>query len=137
GAHRDGAGDVLAGLEGRQALRGVIGDRAVDVDRVDVRVLEQVVVIAVALLDAELVAGAIEFGLVPAADGRHLVVRVGLVDGNELGPEPEADDGDANFPGHDGGRLRKRWRDAESIPGAKGGGNRAATGRLCADQPGA
>ena len=30
-------------------------------------------------------------------DGGHLGVRVGLVDGNELGPEPEADDGDPDL----------------------------------------
>ena len=50
-----------------------------------------------ALRDAELFAARVEFGLVPPADGVHLGVRVGLVDGDELGPEPEADDGDADL----------------------------------------
>ena len=56
--HRHRAGDVLAGLQRGDRLRRVVGDRAVDVDGVDVRVLEQLVVVGVARLDAELVAAA-------------------------------------------------------------------------------
>ena len=66
-------------------------------DGVDVRVFEQLVVVGVARLDAELVAALVEFRLVAPADGVHLGVRMVLVDGNELGPEAEADDGDADF----------------------------------------
>jgi hypothetical protein len=40
GRHRHGAGDVLASLEGLDRLRGVIGDRGVDVHRVDFRIAE-------------------------------------------------------------------------------------------------
>ena len=41
GGHRHRAGHVLAGSERGDRLRGVIGDRRVDVDGVDVRVGEQ------------------------------------------------------------------------------------------------
>ncbi len=35
--HRNGAGDVLAGLQGFDRHPGMVGDRRVDMDRVDVR----------------------------------------------------------------------------------------------------
>ena len=60
GGHRHGAGDVLAGLEGGEALGGVVGDRRVDVDGVDVGVVEQLVVVGVADLDAEAVAALVQ-----------------------------------------------------------------------------
>src|SRR5262249_2969897 len=89
---------VLAGLEGGQGLWGVVGDGRVDVDGIDGRVLQQLVVVGVAGLDAELVPDLVEALLVATADGGHLGVGVGLVDGNELGAETKADDGDANLP---------------------------------------
>src|SRR5262249_22736963 len=55
GGHRHGAGDVLAGPQRGQALRGVVGDGRVDVDGVDSRVPEQLVEVGVAGLDAEAV----------------------------------------------------------------------------------
>ena len=66
-------------------------------DGVDVRVLQQLVVARVARLDAEAVADLVELLLVAPADGVHLGVRMALIDGNELGAEAEADDGDANL----------------------------------------
>src|SRR5262249_42716551 len=39
----------------------------------------------------------VQFRRVAATDGVHLGVGVGLVDGNELGTEAEADDGDADL----------------------------------------
>ena len=47
---------MLAGLEGRQRLRSVIGNRRVDVDGIDVGIFEQIAELAVADLDAKLVA---------------------------------------------------------------------------------
>ncbi len=93
---RHGAGDVLAGLERCDRLRRVIRDRRIDVDGVDVRVAQQILVARVARRDAEPVAARVELGLVAAADGVHLGVRVPLVDRNELGAEPEPDDGNTN-----------------------------------------
>src|SRR5262249_28955849 len=89
--------DVLAGPQRGDRLRGVVGDRRVDVDGVDVGVFEEVVDAGVAAPYAELVAAPVELGLVTAADGDHLGVGVRLVGGDELGPEVESDDGDANL----------------------------------------
>src|SRR4029079_12778929 len=89
-----------AGVEGQHALLGVVGDGAVDVDGVDVRVFQQLGVIGVALGDLELVAGRVELLPVAPADGGHLGVGVGLKDGDELRPKPQSDDGDANLLAH-------------------------------------
>ena len=56
GRHRHGAHDVLAGLEGGDRHRRVIGNRRVDVDEIDLRVRQHVLVLRVALLDLEGVA---------------------------------------------------------------------------------
>ena len=50
--------------------------------------------------DAELVPHPVQPGLVPPADGVHLGVRVGLVDRDELGPEPQPDDRDSHSLRH-------------------------------------
>ena len=114
GAHRHGAGDVFAGLEGFDGHPGVVGDRAIDVDGVDVGVFEQVAVVGVAGLDIEAVADFVEAFLVAPADGRDVGAWVVLIDGDEFGSEAEADDGDAGWlvGGHDDAALlRKRcWR---------------------------
>ena len=94
GRHRHGAGDVLARLQRLDRLPAVIGDRRVDVDGVDLRIGEQVVVGGVAFFDAELVADFVELRLGPLADGGHVRLRVALVDGDELGSEAEPDDCD-------------------------------------------
>ena len=97
GGHRHGAGDVLAGLEGGEALGGVVGDRRVDVNGVDVGVGEELVVVGVADFDAETVAALLQPLFGAATDGGHLRVGVVLVDRDELGAEAEADDGDADL----------------------------------------
>src|SRR5215831_11785865 len=86
---------MLAGLQSRDGLRGVVGNRRVDVDGVDVGVAEEVVEIGIAGLDAEAVAALIQLGPVAAANGVHFGVGMSLVDGNELRAEAEANDGDA------------------------------------------
>src|SRR5262249_28203624 len=90
-------GDVLAGLQRREALRGVVGDGRVDVDGVDVGIFQQVVEAGVADLDAEAVAALVEGLLVAAADGDPFGGGGLLVAGDELGAEAEADDGDADL----------------------------------------
>ena len=97
GGHRHGAGHVLAGLERGDAHPGVVRDGRVDVDDVDLRVLEQLLEIRVALLDAEVVAHGVELLRVALADGVAAGVRVLLPEGDEFGPEAEADDGDVEF----------------------------------------
>src|SRR5262249_52363002 len=108
-------------------LRGMVGDGRVDVDGVHVRVFEQLVEAGVPLGDAVAVADFVQLGLVAATDGVHLGVRVGLVDRDELGPEPQPDDRHANVVG-------QRWcapgagpggRDSERVPKRRA----VATGR--------
>ena len=97
GGHRHGAGDVFAGLERLDRLAAVIGNRRVDVNGMDVRIREQVLVGSVAFRDAELVADFIQLGLGPLADGIHVRIRMTLIDRDELGAETEADDGDVDL----------------------------------------
>ncbi len=70
--HRHRAGDVLAGLQGGQGLGGMIGDRRIDMHRVHVRVFQQLFVLGIACLDAELIANLVHLGFVAPADGVHL-----------------------------------------------------------------
>src|SRR5262249_52363864 len=97
GAHRHGAGDVLSGPERRDALRGVVRDRRVDMDRIDVGVLKQFVEVGVALLDSPAISALVEVLLRPPADGVHLRVGMLLINGNELGAKTQADDGNADL----------------------------------------
>ena len=103
GRHRDRAGHVLAGLEGGDGLATVVGDRRVDVDRVDFRVLEQRVEVRVALRDLVAVADRLQLLRVALADRDDLRVRVGLVDWDEFGAEAEAGQRDANLRSAHGG----------------------------------
>ena len=104
GRHRDRAGHVLAGLEGGDGLAAVVGDRGVDVDGVDFRVLEQRVEVRVALRDLVAVADRLELLRVALADRDDLRVRVGLVDRDEFGAEAEAGQRDADLLGAHGVR---------------------------------
>ena len=96
GRHRHRAGDVLAGLQRLNGLLGVERNRRVDVDRVDVRVLQQLGVIGVALLDPEGVADGVQLLLIALADRDRHRIRVSLVDGDELGAKAEPDERNAN-----------------------------------------
>ncbi len=95
--HGHGAGDVFASLQRRDGLFGVIGDRCIDVDRINFRILEELVVALVTLLDAVLVTDLIERGFGPLTDGRHVGVWVALIDWDEFRPESETDDSNVNF----------------------------------------
>ena len=105
GRHRDGAGDVFAGFERFDGLLGVVGDRRVDVNGVDVGILEELVVIGVAARNAEGVLNGFKFLRVALADGEQVGVGVRLVNRNKLGAETKADDGDVEFFAH--GKRRK------------------------------
>jgi hypothetical protein len=88
---------MLARLQRGNRLRRMIRDRRVDVDGVDVRILQQVLVARVAGGDAEAVAARVELFLVPPADRVHLGIGVTLIDRDELGAEAESDERDANL----------------------------------------
>ncbi len=90
GGHRHRAHHVLAGVECLQRHPSVVGDRAVDVDKVDIGVGQHVFVTGVAFGDAESLADLVQFRFVAAAQGNDIRLRVCLVDGEELGAEPEA-----------------------------------------------
>ena len=109
GRHRHGAGDMLASAKGRKGVLGVVRDRSVDVDGVNVRIGEDVCVVLIALLDAELVADLLERFGIALADRGHLGIGMALVDGNEFGTEAEADDGDAGFCDGRGHGLEKEF----------------------------
>jgi hypothetical protein len=66
------------------------------VDGVDVLVLQDVGIRLIPSFDAIGVADLVELVLRPLADAHELGVRMPLVDGDELGPEAEADDGRAD-----------------------------------------
>ena len=70
-------------------LRGVIGNRRVDVDGVDVRVRQHVVVVVYRLSILKCVADLVQLVRVALADGVHFGVRDALIDRNELGAEAE------------------------------------------------
>ena len=59
-SHRHGAGDVLSGVQGFDRHPGVVRDRRVDVDGVDVWVFEKIAVVGVAGLDSVALAAFVE-----------------------------------------------------------------------------
>ena len=76
-------------------------------DGVDLLVLEEISVVAIAPLDAVGLAELVELLLRPLADGDELGMWMPLVDGDELGAEAEADDGGADLAWR--GRGRGHW----------------------------
>ena len=94
GRHGDGAGYVFSGLQGCDGLFSMIGDGRIDVNGIDVRIGEEVVVALVALLDPEFVAHFIEGGLGALANCHQFSSGVALIDGDEFGAKTEADDCD-------------------------------------------
>ena len=91
--HWHGAHDVLAGAQGPDGLRRVIGDRRVNVNRINLRIGQQFFVIRVALGDGELVGHGVHLRLVAPTHGDEVGVGMRLVDGNKLCAETEADEG--------------------------------------------
>ena len=94
---------MFAGFEGLDGLLGVVGNRGVDVDGVDLRIAEEFVVIGVAFGNAEGLLDGFQFFGVALADGDEIGVGMGLKDRNEFGAETETDDGDVDFFAHGNG----------------------------------
>jgi hypothetical protein len=88
---------VFAGFEGGDGLPAVVWNGGVDVDQIDVRILEHFSEVCVAFFDSKGIADGVEFGLGALADGVHVCLRVALINGDEFGTEPEADDGHIHF----------------------------------------
>jgi len=98
GGHRHGAGHMLSSAQGFERLGGVIGNRGIDVNRVDLRIAEHVIVIQVALGHSVTVSARVQTRPVPAANRRHFGIGVPLINGNKLRTEPESGDTDSDFP---------------------------------------
>ncbi len=96
--HRHGAGDVFAGFERGDGLPGMIGDGRINVDEIHFRIFQQLLEIRVTLLHAKGIADRVQFFARPLANGVHAGVGMALVDGNEFGPETEADNSNVQFP---------------------------------------
>ena len=97
--HRNGAHDVLAGLEGRDRLRSMIGDRTVDVHEIHIRIGQHLPEIGVARGDAKPIADFIQSALRSLADRRDLGSWMRLIDRNELRTEAKSDEPElAPFP---------------------------------------
>jgi len=79
----------------------VIRDRGVDVDRVDIGIFEEFVVVGVAPWNAKSVLNGLQFLGIALADGEEMGVGVGLVDRNKFRTEAETDDGDIYFFAHE------------------------------------
>ena len=96
GCHGDGAGNVFTRFEGRNRLLGVIWDGRVDMDCVDVRISEEVLVALVAFFDAVFIPDFIQSRLGTLTNCREFSPGMALVDGDEFGSKTEADNCDAN-----------------------------------------
>ena len=99
---------MLAGLQGLDGHPAVVGDGRVDVDEVDVFVRQDLLVLGVALGDAELVADGVEFLLVATADRLDAAEGMALVDGDEFGAKAQAHHRHPEFLCHDRPLLRNR-----------------------------
>ena len=93
---------MLAGLQGLDGHPGVVGDGAIDVDRVDLGIFQEFAVIGVPLGDPVFLADLVQAFLIAPANRRDLGPLVTLVDRDELGSKPQADDCDPDwrFAGH-------------------------------------
>ena len=72
-------------------------DRSVDVNRIDIRILQQLLVIGKPLGNAVLIGNLVQVLLVALAQGHDLGVGMALIDWYELGSETESDDGYFGF----------------------------------------
>ena len=91
---------MLAGVQGGERLAGVVLDRRVDVNGVDLGVVQDLLEVGVSLGDLPAVAAFVEVFLRPSADRRDLGPRVRLVDRNKLSAKTEADDRDPGSVAH-------------------------------------
>lgn len=82
--HGNGAGDVLTRLERSDGLGRVVRDGCVDVDGVDLWVLENILIAAVAFLHTEEIPDGVQILLVALANRMHVCLGMVLINGNEL-----------------------------------------------------
>src|SRR5258708_5813139 len=75
-AGRHGAGDVLAGFQRRDRLRRLVRDPRVGVNRVDLRVLQEVLIARIPGLHAEAITAGVQLYTVPPAYGSHTLTRL-------------------------------------------------------------
>jgi hypothetical protein len=76
------------------------------VNRVDLRIFDQLIEIRIPPLDPEGVANGIELLFCPLTDGKHLRVRMPLINRNELRAKAKTDDGDVDFLSSHGVKTR-------------------------------
>ena len=107
--HRHRAHDVLARLQRCDCLGSMIGNRAVDVDEINVRIGQNLAKIGVASGDAEPIADFVQPALRSLADRRDLGFRVRPIDRNELRTKTKPDESCARFF-HDASLIRL-WRE--------------------------
>ena len=106
---------MLAGTQGLEGLRGVIGNGRVDVYGINFRILQQLIVIGVAFLDVELIRHGVHLRLIAAADGNEIGIRMGLMNGDKFRAEPEADDGNIeSLVTHARGKSKKPAIESQS-----------------------
>jgi len=84
--------DVLAGTKGGYALWSMQVDWRIDVDRVNSRVLDQLVEIFEPFTDVKLISNFVQLASGPLADRVHIRVGVVLVDRNEFLTKAQSDD---------------------------------------------
>ena len=99
GSHWDGAHDVLARFQGFDRHPAMIGNWRVDMYEVNLRILQDVGKLRVALFDLELVTDRFQLFRIALADRVDSSIRMPLIDGNELGAKPQTDDRDVDLPG--------------------------------------
>ena len=93
---------MLSRFERLNGKWSVAGYWRVDVHRIDIRVLQQLLVRRVSLrqLDAKLIANLIKRIVAPLANGRDASTWVFLINGNELGSKAESDEGYVDLVRH-------------------------------------
>src|SRR5438128_8236371 len=82
----------------------MIGDGRIDMHRIDVAVLDQLIKAGVAFGHAELIADALEAFRIALADGIHLRIRMLLKNLNEFRPESKPNDSNPDLA-HGGSLL--------------------------------
>ena len=95
--HGHGASNMLPGLQGRNRMRRMIRNRGINMNRIDLRISQESVVIIIALFDAILISDFIQGRLRPLANSRHIGVRMTLINGDKLGTKSQPDNRDINI----------------------------------------
>jgi hypothetical protein len=77
-------------------VHATVGDRRVDVHRVDIRVFQELAVVGMAVLDSIPASAFLQLFAIAPADRRDFRAGVFLIDRDEFGPEAEADNSHAD-----------------------------------------